>query len=218
MGLLAAWPVQVKMVRSQSMRFWGEAGEPMPSGWIDTETKALLGAAPPNKVVATGLAGFSLILLDRGSNSAVLTRALLRIQPWNPSLMSSVTSSECPITIATGLSEADAVLGQFEIVCAEAISAFVRDEVVSEGDPHYLDRLYASIRQSPEFTQVIIRLFHVPDSEDGRSFLQQFLGDETSAWHTPLLLKTLAKKARIMRHWGEKLGCTIVVENVAAKP
>ena len=58
-----------------------------------------------------------------------------------------------------------------------------------------------------------LRLDSVPMGEDGIRFMDQFLGIgavETRAQQFPLVRRMFYKKARIMTHWGKKIGAGIM--------
>ena len=106
----------------------------------------------------------------------------------------------------------DALLGQFELVCCDAVSVILRDEVVAEGDPSYLARLYDRLRGAEEFRPAFLEIRSVPDSELGRDFVDQFVGIDWEGFRRRvetggrLRLQVAFKKARIMLHSASKIG------------
>ncbi|MBN2022056.1 MAG: hypothetical protein JW809_04620 [Pirellulales bacterium] len=189
--------------------------------WLDTETKALLQPALPPKDVATATIGYTLVLLDRGADESLLRRALYRIHPNNESITGRVFESPGPWSLRSELSEAEAMFGQFELICAEAVAVFLRDDVARSGDAAYLGELFGNLTESPEFAWAWL-VFRLPGfDEQGRAFWDQFLGEEPASWaqaeaRMPLRLRTRRKKARIMHHWIRKIGGTCLITNDTA--
>ena len=176
------------------------------SSWLDTETKALLQRTPPNKLAPPGTTGFTLVMLSvYGDDNSRVVRAIKRIERT-----SSEFSSRRPLTrglpfaVTSGLSLADALLGQFELISSDAISVFLDDEVFNEATQRYLNELYAQLIQSPEFEVVRLRIEFIPATNRGEDFIEQFVGSDDS-WRSHVL-KLPRKKARIMEHWAKKIG------------
>jgi hypothetical protein len=186
-----------------------------PSKWLDTETKAMLQPAPPEKLAPPDTGMFTLVLLQKGADREWLRRALERILGIRPTSAASVAAQPCPLPVARSLSLADVMLGQFELVCCDSVSVFLRDEIVFPGDRQYLSELYQQVRSSSEFESVTVTLASLPNSVSGRSFLDQFLGpvDVTSAMLAGHLHRErmMRKKARILAHWAEKIGGEVVI-------
>ena len=119
--------------------------------------------------------------------------------------------------LVAGLSFTEALNAQFELVCHNAVSIFLRDEVVSSATKEYLNELYSSVQSSSEFENVTVRISSIPDSDSGRQFIQQFLGDEQRILFNKrgrnysCEEKLMRKKARIVRHWGTKIGAEVIV-------
>lgn len=186
------------------------------SAWLDTETKALLQQVPPGKLAPPNTATFTLVLLKKGADSARLTWSLARVPGCSKQGASAAVSRICPLLITSGLSLADAVLGQFELICGDSISVFLRDEVALSATGDYLGQVYAQFRRSQEFEEVTVHVASVPDTDQGRRFGEQFLGytadnvDDTPK-NYPLEMRIMRKKARIMAHWARKIGAKIVI-------
>jgi hypothetical protein len=127
----------------------------------------------------------------------------------------SLAAQPCPVHIVRSLSLADAMLGQFELVCCNSISVFLRDEIVFPGERQYLSELYQQVESSPEFESVTVTLGSLPDSVSSRRFLDQFLGpaDAASALLAGHLRgeRMMRKKARILQHWAKKTGAEITI-------
>ena len=74
----------------------------------------------------------------------------------------------------------------------------------------HLRALYDHLRTGEEFSPVTVHLDSVPDNEQGRRFLLQFFGQFLGVGATHTVAR---KKARIMAHWGGKLGVSIVMDD-----
>ena len=182
--------------------------------WLDTQTKEILQGVPPAKLAPADAAGFSLVMLEDGKAPLRTARAVARIaaQIDRPSL--PLPGPPFPVVIVGSLAIEDALFGQFELISCDAISVFIRDEVVSEGLDEYLRNLYDDLRHSHEFEVVTFDISTLPNSADGDRFLDQFMGiDANELAHrmiaTPLRTRLARKKARIMAHWAEKIGVAV---------
>ena len=69
--------------------------------------------------------------------------------------------------------------------------------------------LYADLCESPEFRSVSLRIESIPADERGRDFLVRFTG--AASPELPLELRVMTKKARIMEHWGTKIGGKVTI-------
>ncbi len=169
--------------------------------WLDLQTQEQLAACPPEKLAPPTVAGYSLVLLERGYDRARIDRTL----------QSLVNDTEykpppCPFVLLKELSLADAMQGQFELICADSISVFIDSEVLLNAKKLYLNNLFNSLRKSREFQPVKIRVQSIPDGGRGEAFLQQFFG---KVLKLPITQVVARKKARIMRHWATKLGAIV---------
>ena len=184
----------------------------MQNDWLDTETQAMLQRQPPQKLAPPTTACFALVLLERGADSKLVVRALTRTRDCPESEAESVSRASTPAAVATGLTYEGALMGQFELISADCISVFVEEHVVSAAE-NYLDNLYGQLRRSPEFALRRVELKTVPTNESGARFLDQFLGitNEEFQNRRPLVLDVAAKKARIMQHWADKIGCEVII-------
>jgi hypothetical protein len=185
--------------------------------WLDTETKAMLQQVPPEKLAPPTTGLFTLVLLHKGKNTNRLVRALTRIPGISPGKAIDLSERQCPLPLVSGLSLGDVMLGQFELVCCDSISIFLRNEIVSSAEPHYLAQLYQQFRHSHEFEDVKVTIASVPETAMGERFVDQFLG---GADIIPRLVtrglhsywgSMMRKKARIMSHWAQKIGVEIAV-------
>ena len=109
------------------------------------------------------------------------------------------------------------MLGQFELICCDSISVFLRTEVVASAEPWYLTQLYRQFRQSPEFESIPITIVSVPNTVLGERFVDQFLGGMevvgSMASGSLRCENVMRKKARIMAHWAKKIGAEIIIAN-----
>jgi hypothetical protein len=118
--------------------------------------------------------------------------------------------SGCPLVVRRNLSFSDALVVQFELICADAVSVILRDEVVRFAEPDYLSGLYRDLRQADEFAPVKVQLPTVPLDENGKAFLRQFFGQVLGVDQTHTVCR---KKARIMSYWAAQMGVAIEVES-----
>ena len=186
------------------------------SAWLDTETKALLQQSPPGKLAPPDTATFTLVLLEKGPDPTRLMWSLARVPGRPKQGASAIVLGACPVLIVGGLSLSDAVLGQFELICGDSISVFLRDEVVLSATADYLNQLYAQFRHSQEFEEVTVHIASVPGTDQGKRFGKQFLGNmagspEDTLRNYPLETQIMRKKARIMVHWARKIGAKVAI-------
>ena len=175
------------------------------TAWLDTETRAMLQAAPPKKLAPPDTATFTLVLLavpERGQTR--LLKAVEHATECSPEGALRVLGRKPPLPLKSGLSHEGALLGQFELVCCDAVSVFLADDVPTYAPRGYLPDLYKQLLQSPEFETVSVLVESIPADPTGEKFLEQFLG--RTACVCPVTLQTLRKKARIMEHWAAKIG------------
>ena len=176
--------------------------------WLDAQTKAYLQKDPPDKLAPPDVDGFTLVLLERGAD---YERVDLAIRALADDV--AAVETKCPVVLRRNLTLSDALVCQFELICSDSISVLLRDDVVRSAKPSYLRSLYDNLRRAEEFSPVAVQLNFVPDNEDGRRFLLQFFGQfiGVGAMHT-----VPRKKARIMAHWGSKMGVSIALPDSAA--
>ena len=106
------------------------------------------------------------------------------------------------------LTEPDAILGQFELICADAISVFLTDNVAKYGSSEYLASLYSALLKSDEFHETRIRVISIPDTELGSEFIDQFLGSFDGKHE---IMTVPFKKAKYMIQCGKKIGAEICI-------
>jgi hypothetical protein len=189
--------------------------------WLDTETKAILQKEHEPTPTLCKAAEFALVLIRNGAIDGRLVRAIRRINECGESEAIELSRQPTPFTINPGLTEAEALfgqfVGQFELICCNAVAAFIRSKVILEQDDYiYLRSLFQKVAQSPEFRPTRIDILEVPATEAGERFVDQFLGsavrDESFSGVVPY------KKARIMKHWAARVGAEVrceVVDNSA---
>jgi hypothetical protein len=186
------------------------------SPWLDTETKAMLQQVPPEKYAPSDTDTFTLVLLRKGDSLRRLAQALEKVPGLSSEKAESVASSCCPLPVARGLSLYDALLGQFELVCCDSVSVFLRDGVVWSAAGDYLARLYPQFELSPEFETVSVNVGSIPRTEQGERIVRQFFGgmeDDSDRVHTGFSFhgNMMRKKARIMAYWAKKLGAEVTI-------
>ncbi|MGO8690201.1 MAG: hypothetical protein ACLQLG_11245 [Thermoguttaceae bacterium] len=178
--------------------------------WLDTETKALLQKLPPEKLAPPDTTAFTLVLLAvRGQDRRGLLKAVQRAAQVSMDDAQRIVSRQFPATIRAGLSYTDAQIAQFELVCGDAASAFIADEVVAEAPVDYLTDLYAKLLRSDEFELVPVRIDTIPDTPTGEEFCDRFLSGRKPS--VPAVAELMRKKARIMEHWAKKIGGRVAV-------
>jgi hypothetical protein len=177
--------------------------------WLDTQTQELLHGAPPPRDAPSKSAEYALILLQKGCDEPRMVRAVTRISDIDPAAAAELISRTPPTVIHRDLRYEDAVLGQFELICCDAPSAVLNAEVLDHGGEAYLEHLFLRILQSTEFKRCQVVIHHIPKTEAGERFADQFLGYDAAELREivlPLHLETPFKKARIMKHWAGRVG------------
>jgi len=181
--------------------------------WLDTETKAILQKENQQKWAPPRAAEFALVMIRKGTDDDRLVRAIRRINDCSESEAIELSRLPTPVTINPGLNEAEALFGQFELICCDAVAAFIRSEVLLEqAEQAYLHSLFQRVSQSPEFKPTRIDILEVPATDAGDRFVDQFLGvalvgEKTRA--TRLSVRVPYKKARIMKHWAARVGAKV---------
>jgi hypothetical protein len=188
--------------------------------WLDTETKAILQKDHEPRLAPPKAAEFALVLIRRGTDNQRLVRAICRINECGESQAIGLARMPVPATINPGLTEAEALFGQFELVCCDAVAAFVRSEVLLEKDQKvYLQALFRRVLESPEFKPTRIDVLEIPATDSGEKFVDQFLGIPLPGQRKPVSRFSVwvpYKKARIMKHWATRVGAQVqcaVVQN-----
>lgn len=177
--------------------------------WLDTETRAILCADPPDKLIATATTSFSLLLILRGKDEFRITEVVSAIRSFAPP-----QTAKLPFVVAQNLELDEATAGQLALVACDCITAFVRDEVVNVAAAETFWQLHKEILSSPEFEQVSVQIESIPESVDGRKFRERFFG--ATVVRTPARVKVFRKKARLMELWATRIGATVITENIIA--
>ncbi|MGA2032217.1 MAG: hypothetical protein ABSG68_08185 [Thermoguttaceae bacterium] len=178
--------------------------------WLDTETKALLQRSPPEKLAPPDTATFALVLLAvLGHDRHALMRAVQRAARASAEEAGRILSRRLPAPAKKGLTYVDAQIAQFELICCDAISVIIADEVVEAASAGYLTDLYANLQKIDEFEMVAIRIDLIPDDPRGDEFCDRFLSGQRPPM--PVVMEFMRKKARIMQHWADKIGGRITI-------
>jgi hypothetical protein len=176
----------------------------------ERKTQAKRRRAPPWKLAPPGTATFTLVLLDVGcSDRDRVACAVERIVRDAGTDVRARVAGPLPLAVEHGLSHADALLGQFELICCDCISIFVCDTVLASASSQYLKRLFARLRTSAEFDLVGARLESVPLGPAGLAFMNRFFGQLLV--DLPLELQVMRKKARSMSQVAESIGARLVI-------
>lgn len=178
--------------------------------WLDTETKALLQHSPPEKLAPPDTATFALVVLSLcGDDRRAVASVVQRAADVSAEEAERILRRRMPATVKTGLSYPDAQIAQFELICCDAVSVIIADEVVAQARADYLADLYARLRKSDEFALVPVRIDSLPDSPSGRAFCDRYLGGHMPV--SPVVTSLMRKKARIMQHWATRIGGCMTV-------
>jgi hypothetical protein len=172
--------------------------------WLDTETKALLQRSPPEKLAPPDMATFALVLLACDVQQGVA-------EAWE-SEADRVRSGRLPVCVKKGLTYSDGQIAHFELLCRDAASVIIADDVVAEAPADYLAGLYEELRRIDEFELVTVLIYSLPDGPIGQEFFDRFLRGRKPALAFPL--KLMRKKARIMQHWAARIGGLMTTEEV----
>ncbi|MBM4091450.1 MAG: hypothetical protein FJ276_18795 [Planctomycetes bacterium] len=174
----------------------------------------MLHEEPPEKIAPASTPDYTLVMIEAGADRQRMVRALCRVNNCSESAARALLGRPMPVVVNADLSYGDAALGQFELVCCDALSVIIPSEVVANAEPSYLGDLLTRLRQSDEFQQVTLRLERLPAGEAATRFLRQFLGlseAECKAPLFPLESRMCRKKARIMAHWGHRIRAELKV-------
>jgi hypothetical protein len=180
--------------------------------WLDTQTKELLQKVRDEKLAPPKTAEFALILLRKGQDHQRLVEAIVQINKCSKSEAVVLARRETPVTINPDLTEDEALWGQFELICCDAISIFLRSEVVEQNDRGYLWPLFKKVLESSEFKPATVSIERVPVTEPGEKFVEQFLGGVPVKRVFPMRFTVPFKKARIMEHWAGRVGARLRLE------
>ena len=179
--------------------------------WLDTETKEILQKVVEPKLAPPKTAEFTLVLLRKGTDHARLVRAIRRINECDEPEAVKLAARRTPVRVNSDLSEGDALWGQFELICCDAVSIFIRCEVLDQMDLAEFQSLIEKTSQSSEFQPTTVTIGEIPRNESGLSFVDQFLGSFEPAKDAALPSTVVVpfKKARIMQHWATRVGAKL---------
>lgn len=177
------------------------------TSWLDTQTKAILDQTPPNKLAPPDTKSYSLVLISVFRHQPErLSRAIRRIYPDSWEQAQVRLSHPMPVVLRHQMTMSDALMGQFELICADAISVFIPDSVIELASSDYLTNTYNALLQSNEFEETSIVVDSIPRDAQGSEFMDQFFGSSDDLFST---LVVPFKKARIMLHWAGKIGAKV---------
>ena len=176
--------------------------------WLDTQTKELLQKVGDERPAPPKTAEFALVLIRKGSDYNRLRQAVTQINKCSEPDAVRLVRDQPPVVINSDLTEEEALWAQFELICCDSISVFLRSEVLELNDRTYLDGLFRKILGSDEFKPCSVRIMNVPKSEAGDKFVAQFLGPSQSF---PVEFTVPFKKARIMEHWAKRVGAEVTL-------
>ena len=180
--------------------------------WLDTQTKELLQKVHDEKLSPSKTAEFALVLLRKGPDYQRLVQAIVEINKCSQKVAAIMAGRQTPFTINADLTEEEALWGQFELISCNAVSIFLRSEVIAQNDESYLGPLFKKVSESSEFRPTIVSIIQVPATESGDKFLDQFLGGSEKKRIFPVTLSIPYKKARIMEHWAARVGARMRLE------
>ena len=87
--------------------------------WLDTETKAILQREPEPPLAPPKSGEFALVLIRSGTDHQRLVRAIRRINDCGEGRAVELARAAPPVTINAGLSQEEALFGQFELICCD---------------------------------------------------------------------------------------------------
>src|SRR5215472_6150244 len=119
--------------------------------WLDTQTKELLQKVPDERPAPPKTGEFALVLLREGLDHQRLEDAIVEINKCSKTAAAMLADGLMPVTVNLDLTEEEALWGQFELICCDAVSVFLRSEVVAQNDRFYLWPLFKKVLESPEF-------------------------------------------------------------------
>jgi hypothetical protein len=180
--------------------------------WLDTQTKELLQKLRDENLAPSKTAEFALVLLRKGPDQQRLIDAIVEINECSEADATALASRATPLIINPDLKEEEALWGQFELVCCDAVSIYLRSEVVEQNDRTYLWPLFKKVSESSEFRPATVTVTEVPATESGEKFLEQFAGSLALKRAFPVKLTVPFKKARIMEHWAMRVGAQMKME------
>jgi hypothetical protein len=180
--------------------------------WLDTQTKELLQKVRDEKLAPPKTAEFALVLLRKGPDHQRLVDAVIEINKCSHTDATVLANRSTPVTINPDLTEEAALWSQFKLICCDAVSIYLRSEVIEQNDRSYLVPLFKKVSESSEFRPTTVSVTQVPATESGNKFLEQFAGSLAMGRVFPMTLTIPFKKARIMEHWATRVGAEMKME------
>lgn len=179
---------------------------PIATSWLDTETKAALQKLPPEKIAPATTETYSIVVLSRdvGCDDRRHLRAFDRVLRTCPEEAQVQMGKKPPFVVKRELTPSDAMLAQFELICCDVVSVFIRDTVIADAETGYLSHLYSTLLRADEFQRMPVCTVFIPQHSAGRAFAEQFIGPAVPT--LPCEMTATRKKARIMYHWARKVG------------
>ena len=180
------------------------------NAWLDPQTKEILEPIPPTKRTGISLCDYCLSIIRISADYSFIERALKRIgADSSVSRIKRLLDVYPGVTVKTGLSYEGALMGQFELICADTHSVFLDSEVSSYSDPEYLRELIFRLSRSTEFAPATVELLELPRSNQGLRFEEQFFSPRNRPLNLPWTGRVARKKARVMEHWATKFSIPI---------
>ncbi|MCC6820868.1 MAG: hypothetical protein IT579_09080 [Verrucomicrobia subdivision 3 bacterium] len=138
-------------------------------------------------------------------------RAIYRINECDEPGAVKLAARRTPVRVNSDLSEGAALWGQFELICCDAVSIFIRSEVLDQMELAEFQSLVLKTSQSTEFQPTTVTIAEIPRTEPGVSFVDQFLGgfEPAKTAALPATVVVPFKKARIMQHWATRVGAKL---------
>ena len=179
--------------------------------WLDPQTKEILQKAIEPKLSPPKVAEFALVLVRKGADHGRLVRAICRINDCDEAKAAKLAGQGTPLRVNSDLSEKDAHWGQLELICCDAISIFIRSQVLDRMELADFQELLQRTSQSTEFRPATVTISEIPLTEAGLGFIDQFLGISEPAKLGDLPSKMIVplKKARFMQHWATRVGASV---------
>jgi len=177
------------------------------NNWLDPQTKAILEPIPPKKNSGIAIGEYSLVVIRISADYQFIGRALERIgTDSSVSQVNSLLENHSGVIVKAGLSYEAALMGQFELICADTHSVFLDSEIPTFSDPAYLRELISRLSKSTEFVPTKVGLTELPKTNQGVRFEEQFFSPLNRPLNLPWTGNVPRKKARIMKHWAVKFG------------
>ena len=135
------------------------------SSWLIPETKAILSRTPPGVFTPAASDAFTLIALTHFDPFETrVIRAITRILQTSEDDARMMLQERPPFKVRDRLTYAEAINGQFELVCCNAISIFIPDEIFQNASQTYLEALYRTTLQSAEFQTTRVQIGKRPNN------------------------------------------------------